>query len=132
MVYVNQTMQEYWEHQGIDWQQISLANLHRASADFPYTHEFRRDNGELYAVALMHSDGYGPSRLLLGGYFAELFPQGYKVALPEMSMGVVWALELQSQEQQELESLIQSCHENGTRPLLPGIHHPDALQPLNL
>ncbi len=122
MLYLSRVVQEYWETNDLEWVQLAKDNLVRLSEENQYTHEFRRDDGELYAVALMHEDALGPSRLLLDDYFHRLFPQGYKVALPEMSCGFVIAIDITEEERYKLTNLVDDCYNNGTRPLIPGIH----------
>ena len=122
MLYLSRAIQEYWESQGFEWVQLAKDNLARLSEENQYTHEFRRDDGQLYAVALMQDDALGPSRLLLGDYFNWLFPQGYDVALPEMSCGFVIAKDITKKEREKIAKLVDDCYHNGTRPLIPGIH----------
>ena len=122
MLYLNWAIQEYWESQGFDWVQLAKDNLARLSEKNQYTHEFRRDDGQLYAVALMQDDALGPSRLLLGDYFSGLFPQGYDVALPEMSCGIVITKDITKKEREKIADIVDHCYHNGTRPLIPGIH----------
>jgi hypothetical protein len=122
MLYLSRTVQEYWESKGVEWAQLAKENLVRMSEENQYTHEFRRDNGQLYAVALMQDDGLGPSRLLLGDYFNWLFPQGYNVALPEMSCGFVIAKDITKEEGEKFAKIVDDCYHNGTRPLIPGFH----------
>src|SRR5262245_22136853 len=54
MLYVSNRAQSYWESRGVDWRQRALANLSR-QGEPAWTHEFRRDSGSVYAVALMHA-----------------------------------------------------------------------------
>jgi hypothetical protein len=122
MLYLSRDIQEYWDSQELEWIQLADDNLIRLSEGNQYTHEFRRDDGQLYAVVLMQDDGLGPPRLLLGDYFNWLFPQGYDVALPEMSCGFVIAKDITEEEREKIAQIVDDCHQNGTRPLIPGIH----------
>ena len=78
----------------------------------------------------MQDDALGPSRLLLGDYFSRLFPQGYKVALPEMSCGFVIAKDITEEEGEKFAKIVDNCHHNGTRPLVPEIHEATDIYPL--
>ncbi|SPF44414.1 conserved hypothetical protein [Candidatus Sulfopaludibacter sp. SbA4] len=128
-LYVNQALQACWAKQGLDWQALALRNLSEHTGDPPATHALRRDNGEIYSVAFMHSDALGPSRLLLRDRLSAIFPAGYRVAIPEMSCGFAMSLELEKKEMAELQDLIEGCHRKGTRPLAPGIFDSDDLLP---
>jgi hypothetical protein len=119
MLYVSNRAQAYWEASGLDWRQRALANV-LGPDELAWTHEFKRGSGSIYAVAMMHEDGIGPSRLLVPSPFRSLFPEGYSVALPEMSCGFAFSARLQTDEQQQIDSLITRCHVNGTRPLASG------------
>jgi hypothetical protein len=129
MLYLSREMQEYWESQGLDWVHVARDNLIGLSEENEYTHEFRRDDGQLFAVALMQDDALGPSRLLLGDYFDRIFPQGYNVALPEMSCGLVIAKDLTMEERERIVRIIDDCYHNGTRPLISGVHEATDLYP---
>ncbi|HXG67826.1 MAG TPA: hypothetical protein VNO70_22185 [Blastocatellia bacterium] len=127
MLYVNQELENYWNSKQINWRDVALNNLRKNSAELPWTHEFDRDSGGIYAVAMMHEDGYGPSRLLLKEILNELFPDGYRVALPEMSCGLAISVTLSASEEAELYEIVQECFTKGTRPLAQGIFLPEEL-----
>src|SRR5947208_8743814 len=94
MRYLDQSMRAHWEAAGIDWKAAALANVREASKERLFTHRFGRKNGGLYAVTMMHPDGWGPSRLLLREQMQQLFPEGYRVSVPEMSCGFAMSREL--------------------------------------
>jgi hypothetical protein len=120
MRYVDRDVQAYWEAQGLPWRERAVANL--AGGD-SWTHEFRRDGGQLYAVAMMHPDGAGPSRLLLREQLETVFPEGYLVALPEMSCGLALSAEASSAERDKIAGIVERCF-SGARPLVRGMHEP--------
>ncbi|HEY1221141.1 MAG: hypothetical protein ABSE42_02910 [Bryobacteraceae bacterium] len=129
MRYVDFGMQEYWDAQGIDWKAVALRNLAEHSGDKPGTHAIQRAGGEVYAFALMHADGIGPSRLLLRDRLCAFFPGGYQVALPEMSCAFAFSVGLDKKEMATIQNLVDNCFRKGTRPLAPGIYAPDDLLP---
>ena len=122
MRYVDLPMKERWEAENIDWRALALRNLAEHSGDTPGTHALRRANGQVYAVAFMHPDGLGPSRLLLRDQLSAFFAEGYRVALPEMSCAFALSSRLDKHELATLEHLIGECYRNGTRPLVPSIY----------
>jgi hypothetical protein len=129
MRYVDHEMVRYWNTQGVDWRQVALRNLADHSGNNPWTHEYRRTTGEIYAIAMMHSDGIGPSRLLLRDRLSSLFRDGYCVALPERSCALAFSVDLEGPELSKLQGVIRDCHQKGTRPLAPRIYVSDDLLP---
>ena len=75
----------------------------------------------------VQEDGLGSSRLLLTEQLEGLFPNGYRVALPERSRGFAFAAELDVEDADTVESLIQSSYWKGARPLSPRIFDPSDL-----
>lgn len=129
MRYVDASMVAYWESEGIAWRERALTNLLQSASDGLFTHEFRRDDGTLYAVGLMQDDGIGPSRLLAEAELEALFPGGYLVALPEMSCALALSAAVSERERRVIEELERRCFNSGTRPLVPGIHSTSLLRP---
>ena len=127
MRYVDREVERQWDMHAIQWRDRALENLQRHSVRTVWTHEFRSDNGSLFAVAMMHQDGVGPSRLLLRESLERLFPEGYLVALPEMSCGIVLSAQATLAERAKIEELVNGCFTDGTRPLVAGLHVPSKL-----
>jgi hypothetical protein len=126
MRYVDRRLEEHWDSRGIQWKTLALKNLSDITMKIG-THEFRREDGTIYAVAMMHADGIGPSRLLLRDRLASLFPEGYKVAMPEMSCGLAHSNRISEPEMAKIQDTVNHCYKNGIRPLVPGIYSPEEL-----
>ena len=99
----------------------------QASVQRLYTHRLTRPNGKLFAVAMLHTDGWGPFRLLLDGAPQKIFPQGYRVAIPEMSCGLAISRQLEGPEQTTIEDIGAKCFGDGSRPRARGIFDPEEL-----
>lgn len=96
--YLDQRMCVHWESEKVDWRRSAFENL-RAATPKLFTHEFgRKTEPGIFLGAKMHPDGWGPSRLLLRESLAKAFPEGYRVAIPEMSCGVAISKRLDSDE----------------------------------
>ncbi len=122
MVYLNRQHVEYLHSRGIDFRRRAIENL-RASTDPAWSHERRSGEGMQF-VALMHADGLGPSRVLLTDELAAVFPEGYRIAVPERSCGIVFSAKLSGPPLQEVEALIARCFQNGTRPMTSSVFGP--------
>jgi hypothetical protein len=131
MRYVDDDMMQYWELCRIDWKAIALRNLVDLTQDRPGMQPMRRPTGELSALALTFDDGLGPSRLLFREKLAKEFPNGYRVALPEMGCGFAFAKDLKGEELENIESVISKCYRTGVSPLVPGIYDADDLLPVD-
>jgi len=127
MLYLTHSTAALWEKQGIDWKDVAMQNLAKRSEPMLATGQFCRDGGDHFALVFMHDDGYGPSRLLFRERLEKLFPRGYLVALPEMSCGLAIAADATESEMRKMEEVVAKCHNDGTRPLVPGIHYPAQL-----
>lgn len=126
MQYISYNTAQYWESQNIDWRSQSMENLVRMSEEMG-THSFRRDDETYYGLVMMYEDGIGPSRLLLNGILEELFPEGYLLAIPERSIGVVLSRAASPKEKETVESFVEKCFEEGTQPFKRDFFDPDLL-----
>jgi hypothetical protein len=131
MRYVDPAMKEHWEAQGIDWKEAAMENLSRVTQGWPGLGRLDRPDGELAAVSFMCEDGYGPSRLLFRTSISTWFPQGYRVAIPEMSCAFAYAKDLDGEPLATILGVIDQCYKQGTRPVVPGTFHPDDLLPVD-
>jgi hypothetical protein len=128
--YVDHRMKELWDSQQVDWKTLAKRNLSNLTTDKPGVKEMRGSKGELCSIAFMFEDGLGPSRLIFRERLDDLFPDGYRVAMPEMSCGLAFAKNLQGPDLATVQGLIDHCHRRGTRPLVPGSYDPDDLLPV--
>src|ERR1700683_4465624 len=108
--YVLHDAQREWETQRVDWKTRALQNLRDRSLEPMGSGALFRDNGETWLISLMHSDGLGPSRLLLTDELERLFPNGYRVALPERSRGFAFSSNLDLEDADTIDHLVQSCY----------------------
>ncbi|MEO8028726.1 MAG: hypothetical protein ABI823_19755, partial [Bryobacteraceae bacterium] len=128
MRYIDFGISQHWTAANVDWKAIALENLRKASRKI-YTHGMGRLDGSPYAVAMMHTDGWGPSRLLLGEGLQKLFPEGYRVAIPEMSCGFAISNHIDAEQEDTIHRALEQCYKHGTRPLAPGIFDASAIVP---
>ncbi|QUD90572.1 hypothetical protein [Phenylobacterium montanum] len=122
--YVDWRLDAYWRDNEVDWRSKAMANLVRVAHAHPHSHEFRGDDGRVVMVVMMHEDGLGPSRLLVPHLLDEVFPDGYQVALPELTCAFAFGVTA-GDEDPRIEELISGCFTNGTRPLSPLRYQPE-------
>ena len=127
MIYVVTETSNFWESNGIQWREKAMDNLERFSENNVTTHHFSRTDGTVYSVVMMHDDGVGPSRLLLNGSIEQIFPEGYYVAIPERSVGIVLSRNVTDDERLKIDELVEKCFKDGTAPVSPLMFDPDEL-----
>ncbi len=125
---VTSEMVEVWENEGIDWQQRAAINLKVASQEL-WTHQKLRKDGSVVWAIMMHDDGFGSSRILLSPYLDKYFPDGYYVAMPDRSIGIIIPNNLSSSEMQETQDLLESWYDTASAPMSPHLFAPDDLTP---
>src|ERR1700691_783141 len=125
--YVLHDAQREWETQRVDWKTRALQNLRDRSLEPLGTGALFRDNGETWLISLMHSDGLGPSRLLLTDELERLFPDGYLLAMPERNRGFAFGMDLDDVDADTIDNLIQGSYSKGKLPLSPEIFVPNDL-----
>lgn len=129
MRYVDAAMRQHWEARRLDWKEVAMRNLAARTQNVPGLYQMERPNGEIYAISCMFEDGLGPSRLLFRGTLRQMFPDGYRVAIPERSCAFAFSTSLTESEQRQIEEAIDNCYRKGTRPFIPGSFDPDELLP---
>ena len=122
--YVLEATQHEWESKGIDWRARALENLRQLSMDCLSAGALFRENGETWLISLVDSDGLGPSRLLLTEKMERIFPDGYRVALPERTRAFAFRSDLDGEERDIVESLIEKAYRSSERALVTSIFEP--------
>ncbi|WP_018061782.1 hypothetical protein [Caulobacter sp. UNC279MFTsu5.1] len=122
--YLNHDMVASWEGQGADWRAAATANLARMAATRPWSGELRDDDGRMILVVFLHDDGLGPSRLMIPGLLDDVFPDGYEVAIPELTCAVAVG-RVAGEEDPRAEQMVQGCFEHGTHPVSPRRYAPE-------
>jgi hypothetical protein len=128
MVYFSHEHAKHFQSLGIDWATKAVENLVAHTGARTWTHVKQNGNCLIF-VAMMHEDGFGPSRLLLADALSRAFPQGYRVAIPERSCGIAFANNLAGDELQSILRVDESCHRDGTRPMSAAHFSPSDLAP---
>ncbi len=118
---------------GIDRQRAALANLrprHPRDAERRlFTGYYQnRDRTPGCAFAL-HDDGLGLSRLLLHDEIARVFPEGYRVALPDLQAGLVLSATAPPGLARAFADTVDAYYSGGAAPISAGLFDPALLRP---
>lgn len=126
MTYLTKDEARRFDEEGLKWQQAAIMNLANAPGGAA-THSKNAPDGRLQWVAMMHKDGLGSSRTLLTRGWRYTFPEGYWVALPDRSCGMVISKSLSPAELAEVKTSIEKMYEGATTPMSPRLYEQDDL-----
>jgi hypothetical protein len=122
------TQEQYQElnnkHDG--WQQKSFENLRLSIADnenFFSQFKMSADGRQLLWLCFMNGDGIGSSRILLSAELTKAFPNGYYLAIPDRSCGLVIAKDISDNELKEIKDMIKGMLKAATTSM-SGLLHP--------
>lgn len=102
------------------WQQKAFENLRHSitnNENFFTHHATGSDGKTIRFFAFVHSDGIGSSRILLSHELSNIFPNGYQIALPDRSVGVVVPNGLSAQDLIEVRQMISDMYKKATTPM---------------
>ena len=102
------------------WQKLSFENLRKSITEEEnfFTHQKQTEDGkEIKFLAFLHSDGIGSSRILLDCELAAAFPDGYYVALPDRSCGLVIPKTISSKDLTDVKDQVNSMYKDATTPM---------------
>jgi hypothetical protein len=131
--YVTDEMIARWTAAGTDWRQVALDNLRpRHSKDKArqiFTGYYDGRDGRPGCAFALHDDGLGLSRLLLREEIGRLFPDGYRVALPDLQAGMVISTTVAPDLMRAFAETVERYYESGSAPLRAGLYNPAMLRP---
>lgn len=115
--YVTHEMAARWERNGTKWRAHAAENLRRLAEEHPFSHRFVRADGTIHTVAMLFPGNLAMARLLVPGLLDEVFPAGYRVAIPERTCVVASTADASEMEREHAEKLVRECHDNGSEPI---------------
>lgn len=107
-----------------DWQQRAFENLRNSSDYFHTNTKYRRNGNGILWIAFLNSDGIGSSRILLSEELSQGFPEGYYLALPDRSCGMVISKNITSEELSEAKQMVLDMFSKATTPMSGALHEP--------
>jgi hypothetical protein len=129
VLYVTTDQVRAWESRGVAWRAAGIMNLREATRSSIFTQETRREDGSPLWFGMLHDDGLGSSRALLGDALSYYLGDDYLVAVPERSCGIAMPGNLTDAERESvMKTVVQPCFRNGTAPLSPTLFRSDQLK----
>ena len=116
MVYLSFAAAAWLEARRIDWRRSAKASLHRDFANQPWTHEYKDESG-VQAVALLHADGLGPSRLLCAEELKRRLLGDFNWYVPERSCAFVISKSASSAIRDTVTAAVRGCQESADVPM---------------
>jgi hypothetical protein len=131
--HVTDEMIARWTAAGTDWRQVALGNLRprhpKDKARQVFTGYYDGPDGRAGCAFALHDDGLGLSRLLLREETGRLFPDGYRVALPDLQAGMVISTTAAPDLMRAFAETVERYYESGSAPLRAGLYDPAMLRP---
>lgn len=119
MLYLSHNAAADFERRGIDWRRESHEASWQGFRSQLWTHEFKGKSDRPEAVAFMHRDGLGPSRLLHATELLAIFPSGFQAFVPERSCAFVLDVKASPDIASKVERVVAGCFRDGTAPVSP-------------
>ena len=130
MMYLSNSTALDLEARGVDWRSAARSALLQDFQRQPWTHEFKSDVGEVEAVALLHEDGLGPSRLLCCDLLLDRFRHGFAFFVPERSSAIVLSNRASVKVRNSVEDAVHGCLEAADVPMSEDPFSSDLLKTL--
>ena len=125
MNYLTQDQYQELNNKHDGWQQKSFENLRLSIADNEnFFSQFKLGVGgqQLLWLCFMNGDGIGSSRILLSTELTKAFPNGYYLAFPDRSCGLVIAKNISDTELKEIKDMIKGMYKGATTSMSGELH----------
>jgi hypothetical protein len=125
MTYLTQEQHQYLNYNHKGWQQIAIENLrHSINSNENFFTQFKTSSKreQIIFIAFMNADGIGSSRILLSNELSKAFPNGYYLAFPDRSCGLVIAKDINVKDFEETKKLIAGMYQSATTAMSEQIH----------
>ena len=125
MNYLTQEQYQELNNKHDFWQQKSFENLRQSIANnenFFSQFKISADRQQLLWLCFMNGDGIGSSRILLSTELTKAFPNGYYLAFPDRSCGLVIAKDISYKELKEIKEMIKGMYKGATTSMSGQLH----------
>jgi hypothetical protein len=125
MTYLTEDEYENLNENSQNWQQRSFENL-RFSSDFFHTNvKYSSQNNSVVFISFLNDDGIGSTRILLNFELSRAFKNGYSVAFPDRSCGLVIPKDIPKKDLDETKMLVRKMYKTATTPMTDKIYDSD-------
>ena len=111
-----------------DWQMQAFENLRLSINEdeiFFTQHKMSSDGKRVLFIVFLNADGIGCSRVLFSSELSETFPNGYYIAIPDRSCGLIVAKDVTAKELDEITEMVKKTFANAAMPLSASLHTVD-------
>ena len=125
MNYLTQEQYQELNNSYDGWQQKSFENLRLSIADnenFFSQYKMASGGHNILWLCFMNSDGIGSSRILLSSELTKAFPNGYYLAFPDRSCGLVIAKDISDTELKEIKDMVKGMYKGATTSMSGQLH----------
>ncbi|MES2773430.1 MAG: hypothetical protein V4722_04570 [Bacteroidota bacterium] len=131
MGYLTRKDFDYFNASNQNWQQQSFENLRLSGYEHEHfftSYKMDRSNGQLQWLSFMNTDAVGSGRILFSDELSRAFPNGYYVALPDRSCGMVIAKDISEDDLKKITIMIKEMHQKATTPMSGKVHLPQEFE----
>jgi hypothetical protein len=108
------------------WEKLTFENLRLSinENEISFTqHKMSSDGKRIIFIVFLNADGLGSSRVLLSYELSTAFPNGYYIALPDKTCGIVVARDITKKELEETTAMVLNAFKHATT-AISGLLHP--------
>lgn len=120
MIYITEAEFRELNERNKGWQQRAFENLRYSISEQEnfFTHSHQTDDKQkIKFLAFLHADGIGSSRILFDSELSKAFPEGYYVALPDRSCGLVIPKTIDNESLKDVKELVKDMYKDATVPM---------------
>lgn len=117
MLYLSQKSLRTLTASRADWRKSARDALHGEFLARPWTHHFTGPSGDVEAVAMLHEDGLGPSRLMFVTELLQHFPSGFDFFVPERAAACVLSRGASEIVREKIAKVVFACHQQADVPM---------------
>lgn len=120
MSFLTQKEYKHLDDTYYDWQMQAFENLRLSINEdeiFFTQHKMSSDGKRIIFIVFLNADGIGCSRVLFSNELAETFPNGYYIAIPDRSCGLIIAKDVTLEELDEIKAMVKKTYASAATPL---------------
>jgi hypothetical protein len=107
------------------WETLTFENLRLSinENEISFTqHKMSSDGKRIIFIVFLNADGMGSSRVLLQYELGIAFPNGYYIAMPDKTCGLVIAKDITKKELEETTKMVEKTFKTAEMPISGSLH----------